>query len=85
MSLACKVLGHRYGFSADGDVLHWQCRRSCGSEGQKHYACAGQAERYAAALDHEDIASLGRQAPYFGLLPLRVWHWARRRRQQATK
>jgi hypothetical protein len=85
MSLLCTVLGHRYRFSAEGDVLRWHCRRSCGSEGQKRYACPEQAARYAAAFDHEDIASLGRRAPYFGLLPLRLWHWARQRGQRATR
>jgi hypothetical protein len=76
--LACRVFGHRYRFTADGAQLVWLCERDCGSTGQKVYPTAERAQRYAAAFDRRD-GELGRRAPLLGLLPLRLWRWARRR------
>ncbi|MEA2134636.1 MAG: hypothetical protein QOC68_2545, partial [Solirubrobacteraceae bacterium] len=45
----------------------------------KRYADPGDAARYARAFDREDRADLGRRAPFFGLLPLRLARAARRR------
>jgi hypothetical protein len=78
--LACRLLGHRPHFSADGPVMRWSCERGCGAGGEKRYASAADAARYAEAFDRRDIRTLGRRAPYFGLFPLRIWHWVRTRR-----
>lgn len=78
--IACRVLGHRYRFSAEGRTMRWECERGCGARGEKAYATDAEARRYAQALDREDRADLGRRAPLIGLLPLRVWRWARRGR-----
>jgi hypothetical protein len=77
--LACRLLGHRYRFSADGATLRYACERGCGAGGQKEYATAAEAARYAAAFDREDRDDLGRRAPLVGLLPLRLLHRLRRR------
>jgi hypothetical protein len=68
----CRVLGHRFRFSSEGDTMHWRCRRGCGAGGSKRYASANEAATYAMAFDREDRADLGRRAPPFGLLPLRI-------------
>jgi hypothetical protein len=52
--LGCRVLGHRYRFSADGRVMRWDCARGCGAGGKKVYDTPAQAARYAAAFDEED-------------------------------
>ena len=70
--LACRLLGHRYRFSAAARTMTWTCGR-CGEGGAKTYATADEAERYARAFDREDRADLGRRAPLVGLLPLRIW------------
>lgn len=68
----CRILGHRYRFSAEGETMVWRCQRGCGATGSKRYATAADAGRYAAAFDREDSTDLGRRAPLVGLLPLRV-------------
>jgi hypothetical protein len=80
--LACRLFGHRPHFAADGPVMRWSCERGCGHAGEKRYASAEEAARYAQAFDRRETETLGRRAPYFGLFPLRIWHWARRRRAQ---
>ena len=78
--LSCRVLGHRFRFTADGETMTWQCER-CGTfGGRKQYASAADAERYARSFDKEDRADLGRRAPLVGLLPLRLWRAWRDRR-----
>ena len=77
--LTCRVLGHRYRFRAEGAVMRWTCQRGCGAGGEKRYASAEEAARYAGALDREDVQTLGRRAPLFGLFPLRVLYWWRKR------
>jgi hypothetical protein len=74
-------MGHRFRFRADGDTMTWRCARDCGAGGAKTYPDAARAARYAAALDREDRAELGRRAPLIGLLPLRI---ARRLRGRAS-
>ncbi len=59
--------------------MTWRCERGCGAGGTRTYADPGEAARYAAALDREDREDLGRRAPLFGLLPLRLWRMLRRR------
>ena len=71
--LSCRVLGHRYRFTAEGTRMRWECQRGCGAAGEKQYGSAAEAQRFAAAFDREDSADLGRRAPLIGLLPLRVW------------
>jgi Prophage protein (DUF1660) len=79
--LACRLLGHRYRFSAAGEKMTWACRR-CGSGGAKTYASAEDAALYARSFDREDRDELGRRAPLFGLLPLRLWrYWQDARRR----
>jgi hypothetical protein len=70
--LRCRVLGHRFRFSSDGDTMRWSCQRGCGAGGEKSYATAHDAARYARAFDREDHEDRGRRAPLFGLLPLRI-------------
>jgi hypothetical protein len=77
--LRCRVLGHRFRFSSEGDTMRWRCGRGCGAVGAKRYADPGDAARYARAFNREDRADLGRRAPFFGLLPLRLARAARRR------
>jgi hypothetical protein len=77
--VSCRVFGHRYRFAASGAEMRWTCGR-CGHEGGvKRYPSAEEARRYAAAFDREDRDDLGRRAPYFGLLPLRLARLLRRR------
>ena len=57
----------------------WVCERRCGARGVKKYASAEQAARYASRLDRDDRRDLGRRAPLFGTLPLRIIHALRRR------
>jgi hypothetical protein len=71
--IRCRLLGHRYRFTSDGDTMRWQCERCGGVGGAKRYPTTQDAARYAAALDREDRADLGRRAPYIGLFPLRLW------------
>jgi hypothetical protein len=70
--LRCRLLGHRFRFSSDGDTMRWRCERGCGAEGAKRYPTAADASLYARALDREDRADLGRRALPFSLLPLRL-------------
>jgi hypothetical protein len=74
---ACRIFGHRYRFTAEGTTMRWRCAR-CGAGGDKRYASAREAERYARAFDREDRDDLGRRAPLIGLLPLRIWRRLRR-------
>jgi hypothetical protein len=75
--LACRLLGHRWRFHADGATMRWRCQRDCGASGEKEYASPEQAARYARAFDREDREDIGRRAP-LGLLPLRLGRAARR-------
>jgi hypothetical protein len=77
---ACRVLGHRYRFRADGARMTWTCARCGAAGGERAYASPAEARRYAAAFDREDRADLGRRAPLVGLLPLRLWRAWRDRR-----
>jgi hypothetical protein len=61
--------------------MRWSCERDCGYRGEKRYASVDEAARYAAAFDRRDARTLGRRAPWFGLFPLRLWHWLRQRRE----
>jgi hypothetical protein len=76
--LRCRLFGHRFRFTHDGDVMIWSCRRGCGAEGQKRYPTAAEAARYARAFDREDREDLGRRGPFVGLLPLRFVRALRR-------
>ena len=78
--LRCRALGHRYRFSAEGATMRWACERCAAPGGEKTYATAEEAARYAQAFDREDRDELGRRAPLVGLLPLRVWRAWRDRR-----
>ncbi len=78
--LACRLLGHRYRFSSDGETLRWTCERGCGAGGERRYGTAEQAARYARAFDREDRDDLGRRAP-LALFPVRLGTAGRRRRR----
>jgi hypothetical protein len=52
--------------------MRWACDRGCGAGGSKRYATAREAHMYARAFEREDRDDLGRRAPLFGLLPLRL-------------
>jgi hypothetical protein len=78
--LRCRVLGHRFRFSSEGEVMRWECERDCGAGGSKRYRTSEDAHRYATAFDHEDRHDLGRRAP-LGLFPLRLIRALRRRRR----
>jgi hypothetical protein len=82
--LACSLLGHRFRFRADGATMRWDCARGCGAGGSKRYESEADARHYAAAFDREDRADLGRRAPLFGLLPLRLWRLVRDRRRDQS-
>ena len=77
--LSCRLAGHRYRFRAEGTVMSWECERCGDIGGVKEYPTAKDARRFAAAFDREDRSDLGRRAPLFGLLPLRIWRALRRR------
>lgn len=79
-ALACRVLGHRPRFRAEGAVMRWECERGCGFGGERQYPTARDAARYAAALDRPDSEGLGARAP-LSLLVLRL---ARRRRKSVA-
>lgn len=77
--LACRLLGHRYRFSAEGDVMSWECERGCGARGAKVYTSEAAAKSYAGAFDRDPRVELGRRGPFVALLPLRLWRWLRHR------
>jgi hypothetical protein len=77
--LRCRLLGHRYRFTSHGDAMRWHCERGCGAAGEKRYATAAAARRYADVFDREDRQALGRRSP-LGLLPLRLARALQRRR-----
>ena len=66
--IACRVLGHRLRFWAEGDVMRWDCDRECGLEGEKRYPTAADAQRYARSFDRRDSDDLGKR-PTLSLLP----------------
>ena len=73
--LACRLLGHRYRFCAEGTTMRWACAR-CGGGSSKEYASPEDAARYARGLDREDRDEIGRRTP-LGLLPLRSYAGSR--------
>ena len=79
MSLSCRVLGHRYRFAAEGATMRWSCQRCGTAGGEKTYASAAEAARYARAFDREDREDLGRRAPLVAGLGLRALRLLRRR------
>jgi hypothetical protein len=78
--LACRLIGHRYRFRADGERMSWTCARCGAVGGSKTYRSAADAAAYARAFDREDRSDLGRRAPLVALLPLRIWRAWRHRR-----
>ena len=79
---SCRVFGHRYRFRAEGATMRWTCERCGFVGGEKTYATADEAARYARAFDREDREDLGRRAPLIGLLPLRLWRMIQRLRSR---
>jgi hypothetical protein len=62
--------------------MRWSCERGCGAGGEKRYATAESALRYARAFDREDRRDLGRR-PLLSLLPLRFARRSGRSRERA--
>jgi len=52
--LSCRMLGHRFRFSTQGERMLWECERGCGTRGALLYPSAAQAERCARAYDRDD-------------------------------
>jgi hypothetical protein len=77
--LACRLLGHRFRFRADGATLRWECLRGCGAGGSKRYERPADAERYAHAFEREAGAA-DRAPPLVAALPLRLLRRLRARR-----
>jgi hypothetical protein len=80
--IACRVLGHRLQFWADGEVMRWECDRNCGLAGEKRYPSAADAQRYARAFERRDSDDLGKR-PTLSLLPLWLGRKAERRQRSA--
>jgi hypothetical protein len=76
--VACRMLGHRPRFWNEGPVMHWECERCGEAAGEKRYASAADAARYARTLDREDREALGRRPAMLSLLPLRLFQRLRR-------
>jgi len=80
--LACRALGHRFRFAADGATMRWTCERGCGAGGEKAYATAAEAQRYARAFDRDDGEAVTSR-PTLSTLPLWIVRRLRRRRRAA--
>jgi hypothetical protein len=78
--VACRLLGHRYRFSSDGPMMRWQCQRGCGAGGEKEYETSADAARFASAFDREDRDAIYRGRGMLSVMPLRLLHRLRRRR-----
>jgi hypothetical protein len=78
--LACRILGHRFRFRAEGRTMLWECARKCGAGGSKQYATADDARRYALGLERESAPDRG--PPLIAALPLRVVRRALARRRR---
>jgi hypothetical protein len=78
--LACRVLGHRHRFRAEGATMTWACERCGGGGGSKTYASPEDAARYAKAFDREDREDLGRRAPLIAGIGPRIIRVVRQRR-----
>jgi hypothetical protein len=74
------MLGHRWRFTAEGEMMRWACERECGAGGEKVYDSPERAARYATAFDREDRSDIGRR-PLLSLLPLKL---ARRSRGRGS-
>jgi hypothetical protein len=46
----CQLLGHRFRFTSEGDMMRWSCQRGCGAGGAKRYPTADDALRYVLPL-----------------------------------
>ncbi|MGW5363885.1 hypothetical protein [Actinopolymorpha pittospori] len=80
--VGCRILGHRFDFTNEGETMSWRCRRGCGAGGSKRYPTVEHARRYARAFDRDDLRDLGRRAPLVGLFPLRLLYALRDRRRR---
>jgi hypothetical protein len=81
--LRCRLVGHRFRFESDGATMRWHCERGCGAGGERTYATAADAQRYARAFDREDREDLGRRAPLVALFPLRLARLLQKRRSRS--
>jgi hypothetical protein len=83
--MRCRLLGHRFRFTAEGATMRWSCERGCGEGGAKRYRSARDAERYARAFNRRDQDDLGRRAPLVGLFPLRLFRALRQHRSRSRR
>jgi hypothetical protein len=77
--LACRILGHRFRFRAEGPHMLWECVRGCGAVGSKEYGTAEDASRYALGLERD--AAPDRGPPLIAALPVRLLRRAFARRR----
>lgn len=56
---ACRVLGHRWVFSAEGATLMWGCARGCPVGGMRRYDTPEEADKRLAVLDRGARRPLG--------------------------
>ncbi|HEY3613518.1 MAG TPA: hypothetical protein VGK92_07430 [Gaiellales bacterium] len=77
--LACRILGHRFRFRAEGPLMLWECVRECGAGGSKRYATDEDARRYALGLERD--AAPDRGPPLIAALPVRLLRRVRGRRR----
>lgn len=69
VAVACRLLGHRLRFRAEGPLMLWECERGCGASGRKRYDSADVARRYAQAFDRDNGEAIGRR-PTLSTVPL---------------
>ena len=81
---SCRVLGHRWHFSAEGSTMHWECERGCGVGGSKRYPDEAQAQRYARAFGRRDSEDLGKRS-LLSLLPLGLARRSARRHDERNR
>ena len=80
---ACRVIGHRHRFRADGATMTWACERCGGGGGSKTYGSREEAALYAGAFDREDREDMGRRAPLVAGFPLRIARALRKQRERS--
>ena len=80
--LRCRLLGHRFRFTSEGETMRWQCERGCGAGGAKRYATAAEASRYARASTARTVPTSAGGLRSLGLFPLRLLRAFRERRDR---
>lgn len=76
--LACRIVGHRWRFTADAATMRWDCARCGEPGGSKVYASPRHAAHYASAFEGE--RERGERRFLLGAAPLWLWRRLRRAR-----